>query len=256
MQFDGAWYLNEQHIIRTGYEATNTSEVLNTDTAVFPVTSSGAQASDVPENISDDSTNEAWAYGIYVQDEWHVFPAITLSNYAHFATTALMLISILKGSSARAPIWFGKLMTRPRPMPGLFRAILFTATRAKYQRPARSTNSLAPPTPPPAPPTILSAWSDPIITKPSAFHIRITTPWSVTLDGFYKQAHQLVDLGQFGDAVILSPYNYKEGTVEGAEFSSTYRNNGLSLFGNFSWVLTNAHGIDTQQFQFDPDELA
>jgi outer membrane receptor for ferrienterochelin and colicin len=31
----------------------------------------------------------------------------------------------------------------------------------------------------------------------------------VNVDGFYKQAKNLVDLGQFGAPVILAPFNYK-----------------------------------------------
>jgi hypothetical protein len=85
---------------------------------------------------------------------------------------------------------------------------------------------------------------------------QITKPWGVNIDGFYKFAHQLVDLGQFGDAVILAPYNYRVGTVYGGEISSTYKQGGFSLFGNFAYVLTNATDIDSNQYTFASDELA
>jgi hypothetical protein len=80
--------------------------------------------------------------------------------------------------------------------------------------------------------------------------------WQVTVDGFYKHAHNLVDLGQFGDAVIESPFNYSVGTVYGAEISSTYKQGPWSAFGNFSYVETHARDIDSQQFLIDSDELA
>ncbi len=44
---------------------------------------------------------------------------------------------------------------------------------------------------------------------------QFTKEWQVSLDGFYKQAHNLIDLGQFGAPVILAPYNYRTGTVYG-----------------------------------------
>lgn len=250
-QFDGAYYLNEQHIIRTGFEATNTSEVLNTNTAVFPVTSSGAQASDVPDDITDDSTNEAWAYGIYVQDEYHVFPAWTLNYGARYdrfdanfdsegqlSPRANLVWQIDKQTAAHAG--YSRYFVPP-PVQNVTTGTIdkFTGTT---NAPANYTDD--------PPRAERSNYYDVGISH------QIAKPLTVNLDGFYKQAHQLLDLGQFGDAVILTPYNYKEGTVEGAELSSTYHANGLSLFGNFSWVLTNAHGIDTQQFQFDPDELS
>ena len=77
----------------------------------------------------------------------------------------------------------------------------------------------------------------------------------MNLDGFYKEARNLIDLGQFGSAVILSPYNYRHGTVYGAEASSTYKIGSLSLFGNLAFVYTQAEEVTSQQFEFDPDEL-
>ena len=65
-----------------------------------------------------------------------------------------------------------------------------------------------------------------------------------------------MDLGQFGSAIILTPYNYQSGTVYGVELSGVYKEGGFSAFANFSWVRTMAHGIDTQQFNFGRDELA
>jgi hypothetical protein len=78
----------------------------------------------------------------------------------------------------------------------------------------------------------------------------------VTLDGFYKKAHNLIDLGQFGTPVILAPFNYRKGFVYGAELSTTYTSGGLSLFGNFSWVRASASQPDSQQFLWANDELA
>jgi outer membrane receptor protein involved in Fe transport len=250
-QFDSAYYLNEQHVIRVGMEATYTSEVLNTDTEVFAVTSSGAQGSNVPDDITDDSANEAWAYGIYVQDEYHVFPDVTLNYGARYDRFDANFDSEGQLSPRVNLVWqiddkttahagYSRYFVPP-PVQNVTLATLnkFTGTT---NAPASYGDS--------APRAERSNYYDIGISH------QITKPWTVNLDGFYKQAHQLLDLGQFGDAVILSPYNYKEGTVEGAEISSTYRQGPISLFGNFSWVLTNAHGIDTQQFEFDPDELA
>jgi outer membrane receptor protein involved in Fe transport len=80
--------------------------------------------------------------------------------------------------------------------------------------------------------------------------------WQVGIDGFYKQARNLVDLGQFGAPIIFAPFNYRSATVYGAELSSTYRQGGFSAFGNFSWAKTMAHDIDSQEFLIANDELA
>jgi outer membrane receptor for ferrienterochelin and colicin len=85
---------------------------------------------------------------------------------------------------------------------------------------------------------------------------QITKPWTVNVDGYYKDAHNLVDNGQFGDAVIITPFNYRLGQVFGAELSSTYTQGPLSAFGNFSYVNTLGKDIISQQYLFDNDELA
>lgn len=84
---------------------------------------------------------------------------------------------------------------------------------------------------------------------------QITAPWSVTVDGFYKIAHNLIDLGQFGEALIETPFNYKSGKVYGGEIGTEYREGGLSLYTNFNWVETSAHDIDSQQAQIDAAEF-
>jgi outer membrane receptor protein involved in Fe transport len=85
---------------------------------------------------------------------------------------------------------------------------------------------------------------------------QITPAWNVNVDGFAKLARNLGDLGQFGSAVIYTPYSYVKGHVYGAELGSTYKAGGFSAFGNFAWVLTGAEGINSAQYTFDPDELA
>src|SRR6185369_11322872 len=85
---------------------------------------------------------------------------------------------------------------------------------------------------------------------------QMTKEWQLGIDGFYKQAHNLIDLGQFGAPVILSPFNYTKGTVFGAELTTTYTSGGLSLFGNFSWVRATGFRPDSQQFLWANDELA
>ena len=75
------------------------------------------------------------------------------------------------------------------------------------------------------------------------------------MDAFYKDAENLIDLGQFGTAVILSPFSYSEGTVYGSEVSTTYKQGPFSAFANFSFVATSARDINSAQFEFPLAEL-
>ncbi|HWB53959.1 MAG TPA: hypothetical protein VG722_07195, partial [Tepidisphaeraceae bacterium] len=64
VQFDASYYVNEQHILRFGFQADYTVEALDTGTAVFSVDAAGNQTSDMPEFINDNSGNQAWEYGL------------------------------------------------------------------------------------------------------------------------------------------------------------------------------------------------
>ena len=42
------------------------------------------------------------------------------------------------------------------------------------------------------------------------------------MDSYYKQATDLIDEGQFGAPIILTPFNYAHGQVYGVEFTGNY----------------------------------
>ena len=73
----------------------------------------------------------------------------------------------------------------------------------------------------------------------------------VGLDGYYKIAHNQLDDGLFGQTLILSPFNYRVGTVEGVELTATYEKEGFSTYANVA--LSDAFGkdIDSAQFLFN-----
>ncbi len=84
----------------------------------------------------------------------------------------------------------------------------------------------------------------------------VASGFQVGLDGYYKRAHNQIDSGQFGAAVIETEFNYREGLVYGGELTATYAKKGFSAYGNLALSKAQGHDIDSQQFQFEADELA
>ena len=76
------------------------------------------------------------------------------------------------------------------------------------------------------------------------------------VDAYYKIASNLLDEGQFGTPIILTPFNYQKGLVRGVELLLTYDIGDWSFYGNFAAAKAFGKNINSAQFNFDPDELA
>jgi outer membrane receptor protein involved in Fe transport len=251
VELDSSYSLNEDHTLRGGFIADFTSANLDTSTGVFAVDpNTGNQSSDVPQYISDNSNNNAWESGLYGQDEWRINRQLTLnyglrydrfdSNFDTEDQLSPRVNLVWKADDATTlHAGYARYFVTPPVQ---------NSTLGPVDKFAGTTN---------APTNFLA--DAPKCERSHYFDLgishQITSPWSVSVDGFYKLAHNLIDLGQFGQALIETPFNYKTGKVYGAEVSSEYKEGGLTLYLNSSWVETSAHDIDSQQFQIDSSEL-
>ena len=78
----------------------------------------------------------------------------------------------------------------------------------------------------------------------------------VGVDAYYKIAKNLIDEGQFGAPIILTPFNYAKGFVKGVELTASYDVDNWSLYGNFAISKALGKNITSGQFNFSPDDLA
>jgi outer membrane cobalamin receptor len=78
----------------------------------------------------------------------------------------------------------------------------------------------------------------------------------VGVDAYYKIASDLIDEGQFGAPIILTPFNYQKGLVDGIELTTSYEVSDWSFYGNLAASKTLGENIISAPFNFDPDELA
>ena len=85
---------------------------------------------------------------------------------------------------------------------------------------------------------------------------KITEGFNVGIDGFYKSSHSVLDEGQFGQALILSSFNYKRGEIYGGEFTANYDKGGFSAYLNAAYEWARGTNVSSAQFLFDPDEFA
>jgi hypothetical protein len=67
----------------------------------------------------------------------------------------------------------------------------------------------------------------------------------------------MLDDGTFGNAVVLSQFNYAFGFSKGAELKLNYRYGGLRVYANYAHEITKAKEVNSNQYLIgDPTELA
>ncbi len=84
---------------------------------------------------------------------------------------------------------------------------------------------------------------------------KLTRQFTVGLDTYYKQSDNLIDEGQFGAPIILTPFNYVNGKQYGAEITANYTNEGLNAYLNLAYQSAKGKNIDSAQFNFAQDDL-
>jgi outer membrane receptor protein involved in Fe transport len=250
VQFDASWAINDSHTVRGGFLVNVEKAVVDTNNLVFPTTSSGAQASDVPSSITDNSSKTGLYYGFYLQDEWKVFEPLTINfggrfdivdEYAHGSQLSPRINIVLKATSTTTlHAGYSRYFTPP-PL-----ELVATKDLAKFvgttnQSAVNSSSAVKPER---------ANYFDAGITQ------QITPAFSVGVDSYYKEAHNLIDEGQFGAALIFSPFNYLHGNQYGTEFTANYAQGGFNAYFNFGFERGTGEKFNSGQFLFGADEIA
>ncbi|HEY3900927.1 MAG TPA: TonB-dependent receptor [Chthoniobacter sp.] len=250
LEFDSSYKLNEQHTLRGGFTVLLAEQTANDPLQVFATDSTGAQSSDVPITIQQGDYKSGWEYGFYLQDEWKPVSPLTINfggrfdvvdEFTHenqFSPRINITLQVTRSMVVHAG--YARYFTPPS-----FEAVSQTDVAAQNN----TTNAFA-------------VQKDNIVRAESSHYFdaginqTFFSDFHIGLDGYYKIAHNQIDSGQFGAAVIETEFNYKDGLVYGTELTATYDHAGFSAYGNLSLSKAQGKDIDSQQFQFDPDELA
>jgi len=249
LQSDAAYKLNDDHTLRGGiFLQTDHSKSL-TDSAVIALNSAGNQLSDTPVFITDNGDKTEWIESIYLQDEWKLLPALTMNYGLRFdkfnAFTAAHQVS-------------------PR-VNLVWQALDDTVVHAGYSRylspppfelvgnetVGKFTNTTAA--------AAVALADTPQAEQANYYDIgvqqKITRELTVGLDTYYKQSHNLIDEGQFGAPIILTPFNYAQGKQYGAELTGNFTHESLTAYLNLAYQSAKGKDIDSAQFNFSQQDL-
>src|SRR5262249_28607393 len=209
MQVDAAFRLNPAHTLRAGFVVTGENTEVTTNDTLLPVDPITRAPIDAPFGVVDSSSKLGWLMGIYVQDEWKLTNKLTLNlglrfdqmyqyvDANQFSPRANVVDKPLAGTTLH--FVYARYFTPPE-------LVLAAPTNLSLfdkatQQPASC--------PPPHPPSCAS----PVLPERSHYfdvgvRQNVSPGLEVGLDAYYKLARDLLDDGQFGQAYMLTAFNY------------------------------------------------
>ena len=245
-QFDLSYRINPAHTLRTGFAiSAERTNVTNIET-VLPVDSSGMVPPNSPPSVVTDANSLlGWNIGTYIQDEWKLTDKLTLNLGLRF-DQLYQFVDANQFSPRAALVW--------KPLD----ATTIHAGYARYFTPpmqAQATQSnLALFTNTTAQPDVPN--NDPV--RPERSHYfdvgidqKVLPGLDLGFDTYYKIATDMIDDGQFGQATVLTQFNWARGYSEGAEFKLKYQNGNFKAYGNLAYNITRAIDAVSNQYLLD-----
>lgn len=249
LQEDNSYLFNESHTIRMGFFVSTERAESDNTSQVFPTNNNGIVSSHQPLTIVDNEAKVAGLYSIYVQDEWKLFQKITI-NYG------------LRADQVNAYVNANQLSPR---IGVVYQTTSQTSLHAGYAR------YFTPP------PTELVAPKDlalfqnttnqqlnlnsPVLPERSHYfdvgaNHQVNPSLSLGLDGYYRIVEDLLDEGQFAQALVFTPFNYQDGKIYGIEFTGNVKQENFTSYLDTAYSVAMGKDIVSSQFNFSRDELA
>ena len=250
VQADASLKVSAAHTLRGGFFFQNERTRSSVVSQVLPVDANGDPTSDRPFQLTATGAKTGRLYGIYLQDEWTLTPTLTLNAGARFdAVTAYTVENQLSPrvnlvwQPSKATTFHAGYARDFTPPP---QELIGGTTVAQFD----NTTKASPPGPIGAVKAEREHYFDAGVLQ------TVAPGFTIGFDSYYKIKRNLLDEGQFGESLVLSPFNYARGYGWGVEVSTAFKQGALSLYGNASLGEEKGKNIVSSQFFFAPVDLA
>jgi outer membrane receptor protein involved in Fe transport len=242
-QFDASYIVNDRHTLRGGFAVTGEQTNVTNVSTVMPGAIGAVTGPSFP--VTDQTSLLGWNIGTYIQDEWKINDQLTVNAGLRFD----QLFQFVDANQLSPRFGF---VYKP------FDGTTFHAGYARYFTPpyqaqatqanlALFTNTTNQPSVP---------LDDPV--KPERAHYfdvgidqTVLPGLDMGIDAYYKTARDMIDDGQFGQAVVLTQFNWARGYSEGAEYKLKYHEGNFNAYANFAYNITRAIDAESNQYVID-----
>ena len=261
VQVDGVYQVDPHHTLRGGLvveidraASATTSHVLLL-AAATGVLIGGDNAA--PFTIIDNGARTAETYSVYVQDEWKILDDLTLNYGLRFDLfngfrrenqISPRINSVWRPTSATTIHAGYARYFSPPPF-----ELIANESVQKFVQPIAGLPGLTSTAAP-----SVTADTTPFAERANYFDVGAAQKLgrlTVTVDSYLKLSRRLVDEGQFGAPIILTPFNYALGRQYGVELTGSYAKGPLSAYANFAYQVGQGRDWISSQFNFTQPAL-
>ena len=259
-QTDAAYQLGDAHTVRAGLYYQHDSARSDTTSQVLPIDpTTGTQVCNVngpncnaPLTIIENGTQVQQIQSVYLQDEWKALTPLTINyglRYDHYSAYS----SGGQLSPRVNAVWeFPTDTTLHGGYSRYFTPPPFELVGAGTFTQFAGTTAV--------PPGSVTKDSAPIAERANYYDLGVQQKLldktlTLGVDSYYEQAQHLIDEGQFGAPIILTPFNYRYGLIGGIEFTANYSINNFSAYFNSSWQAAHGKDVESAQFNFTQQQL-
>jgi outer membrane receptor protein involved in Fe transport len=261
IQGDGSYKVNDSHTLRAGFSVSGEQAAVSNTSLVEPCTICDGSDNGAPVGITDNVSKLGWLAGVYVQDEWKLTNQLTM-NYGvrfdqmdqfvsanQFSPRLSFTYKAFENTTFHAG--YARYFTPP---------VLVEAAPANIALFDNTTGAV---------PT--NQGNDPVLPERSHYFDagvdqkfkfgcgsdpKSCSTLELGVDAYYKIATDLIDNGLFGQALVLSAFNYARGYNEGIEFKGKFTSGNLQVYGNVAVAQQRANDPVSNQYLFGNTPLA
>lgn len=264
-QTDSAYELTDAHTLRGGFYLQHDYSSSQTSSWVLPVCTPpeglagcpgglapGEQTSDVPLSVVDNGSQDQTIESLYLQDEWKALSALTVNyglrfDHYHAYSSGGQLsprlnLVWLPAVDTTVHAGYSRYFTPP-PF-----ELIGSETFSQFA----GTTAL--------PPGSVTRDTAPIAERANYYDVGVQQKLldrdlTLGIDSYYEQAQHLIDEGQFGAPIVLTPFNYRFGRIAGLELTANYDISRFSAYANLAFQSAKGKDVESSEFNFSADDL-